>query len=39
VHVLPAGVHAADRGEGAGVLADQVDPHRVTAREASERAR
>jgi hypothetical protein len=30
VHVLSAGVHPADRGERAGVLADQVDPHRVT---------
>ena len=30
VHVLPAGVHSADGGERAGVLADQVDPHRVT---------
>jgi hypothetical protein len=30
VHVLPTGVHPADRGQGAGVLADQLDPHRVT---------
>ena len=28
--VEAARVDAADRGEGAGVLADQVDPHRVT---------
>jgi hypothetical protein len=30
VHVLPPGVHPADGGERARVLADQVDPHRVT---------
>jgi hypothetical protein len=30
VHVLPAGIHPADRRKRARVLGDQVDPHRAT---------
>jgi hypothetical protein len=31
VDVLPAGVDAAEHGQGAGVLADHRDPHLTTA--------